>query len=73
MWAMGAIMAELYTLRPLFPGQSEMDQIFKICSLLGTPGKSSIRIDKDTGGGDWQEGVKLATAMNFKFPQVCAL
>ena len=29
-------MAELYTLRPLFPGNSEVDEIFKICQVLGT-------------------------------------
>lgn len=40
-WAVGTIMAELYTLRPLFPGSSEIDQIFKICSVLGTPTKVS--------------------------------
>ena len=38
-WAVGCIMAELYTLRPLFPGSSEIDEIFKICSVLGTPSK----------------------------------
>ena len=37
LWAMGAIMAELYTLRPLFPGQSQTDQLYKICSILGPP------------------------------------
>ncbi len=36
-WAMGTIMAELYTLRPLFPGTSEPDEIYKICSILGKP------------------------------------
>ena len=36
-WAVGCIMAEMYTLRPLFPGSSEIDQIFKLCSVLGTP------------------------------------
>ncbi|XP_011352350.1 serine/threonine-protein kinase dyf-5 isoform X2 [Ooceraea biroi] len=56
-WAVGCIMAELYTFRPLFPGKSEIDEIFKICSVVGTP-------DKD----DWPEGYQLATAMNFKFP-----
>jgi len=39
LWAMGCIMAELYTFRPLFPGSSEVDQLFKICSVLGTPEK----------------------------------
>uniref|UniRef100_A0A8C4XWA8 non-specific serine/threonine protein kinase n=1 Tax=Gopherus evgoodei TaxID=1825980 RepID=A0A8C4XWA8_9SAUR len=57
-WAVGSIMAELYTLRPLFPGTSEVDEIFKICQVLGTPKKS-----------DWPEGYQLASAMNFRFPQ----
>ena len=38
-WALGCIMAELYTLRPLFPGSSEIDELFKIASVLGTPTK----------------------------------
>ena len=38
-WACGCIMAEIYTLRPLFPGNSEIDEIYKICSVLGTPSK----------------------------------
>ena len=37
LWAVGCIMAEVYTFRPLFPGASEVDEIFKICSVLGTP------------------------------------
>ena len=57
-FAMGCIMAELLTLRPLFPGASEADQIYKICSVLGSP---TMRT--------WPEGVKLAAAMNFRFPQ----
>lgn len=39
-FAVGAIMAELYTMRPLFPGSSEIDQIYKICQVLGTPSKA---------------------------------
>lgn len=35
-FAIGAIMAELYTMKPLFPGSSETDQIVKICKVLGT-------------------------------------
>jgi len=57
-WAMGAMMAELYTLRPLFPGSSEADQMFKTCTVLGTPSATT-----------WPEGLKLAQRMNFKFPQ----
>ncbi|KAI5694463.1 hypothetical protein M8J77_005598 [Diaphorina citri] len=42
LWAVGCIMAELYTFRPLFPGNSEIDQIFKICAVLGTPDRVSL-------------------------------
>ncbi len=35
----GCIAAELYTLRPLFPGSSEIDQMFKICAIMGTPNR----------------------------------
>lgn len=30
MWSVGAIFAEMCTRRPLFPGDSEIDEIFKI-------------------------------------------
>jgi intestinal cell (MAK-like) kinase len=36
-FAVGCIMAELYMLAPLFDGKSEIDQIMKICQVLGTP------------------------------------
>ena len=36
-FACGAIMAELYLLRPLFPGNNETDQIYKTCAVLGSP------------------------------------
>ncbi|KAG1657422.1 hypothetical protein FOA52_011792 [Chlamydomonas sp. UWO 241] len=57
-FACGVIMAELYTLRPLFPGSSEADEIYRICSLMGTPTAAT-----------WPEGLKLAAAMSFRFPQ----
>lgn len=36
-WAMGCIFAELHERRPLFIGDSEIDQIFKIFQFHGTP------------------------------------
>ncbi|CAA6667074.1 unnamed protein product [Spirodela intermedia] len=49
MWAMGAIMAELFTLRPLFPGSSEVDEIYKICSVIGSPNQNSWLRDYSSG------------------------
>ncbi|XXG95860.1 Cyclin-dependent kinase catalytic subunit [Hypoxylon texense] len=37
MWSVGCIFAEMCTRKPLFPGDSEIDQIFKTFRLLGTP------------------------------------
>ncbi|KAI9805929.1 MAG: Cell division control protein 2 [Sarcosagium campestre] len=37
MWSVGCIFAEMCTRKPLFPGDSEIDEIFKIFRLLGTP------------------------------------
>ncbi|KAI5054392.1 hypothetical protein GOP47_0030754, partial [Adiantum capillus-veneris] len=59
MWAMGAIMAELFSLRPLFPGESELDEIFKICSVIGSPSYQT-----------WPQGMELAASMNLQFPKV---
>jgi len=59
MWAMGAIMAELFTLRPLFPGSNEADEIYKICSVIGTPTEA-----------EWAKGIELASAINYQFPQI---
>lgn len=38
-WAVGAIIAEVYSLRPLFPGSGSVDQMFKICAVIGSPTK----------------------------------
>ncbi|KAG2186207.1 hypothetical protein INT43_002645 [Umbelopsis isabellina] len=109
LWAVGAMFAELITLRPLFPGQSEIDQVFRICELLGNPGPAashtgvvqrrmsekkaspgfarkrseSIKVEsismtqnkaeysaRPEGGGEWREGVKLATKIGFQFPKI---
>jgi protein kinase len=57
-FASAVIMAELYLLRPLFPGNSEVDQMYKICAVLGSPTQA-----------EWPEGFKLASKMNFTFPK----
>ena len=57
MFATGLILAELYSLRPLFPGESEIDQIHNMISLLGSPTDKS-----------WREGAILMKRMNLRLP-----
>jgi len=37
MWSLGCILAEMCTATPLFPGDSEIDTLFKIFRIKGTP------------------------------------
>ena len=55
-WAIGCIMAELYKLEAIFPGENEFDQINQIFKILGTPSK-----DK------WPWGYSQAEIFGIKF------
>ena len=56
-WALGCIMAELYKLAPIFPGENEFDQINQIFKILGTPTKSK-----------WPWGYSQAENFAITFP-----
>eukprot|EP00984_Skeletonema_dohrnii_P015557 scaffold6748_cov128-Skeletonema_dohrnii-CCMP3373.AAC.4 len=53
LYATGLILAELYSLRPLLPGSSEIDQIKLMTDLIGPP------------TDDWEEGVELMQRMKL--------
>ena len=55
-WAIGCIMAELYKLGPIFPGENEFDQINQIFKILGTPTKTR-----------WPWGYSQAEYFGIKF------
>jgi serine/threonine protein kinase len=57
-FALGCIMAELYTFKPLFPGTSEMDQFDKISRILGRPDPA-----------DWPDAKRLADRKLFTMPE----
>ncbi|DBA00375.1 TPA: hypothetical protein N0F65_000560 [Lagenidium giganteum] len=37
MWSVGVVFAEMLNKKPLFPGDSEIDQLYRIFRMLGTP------------------------------------
>jgi len=41
MWSLGCVFAEMMLRKPLFQGNDELQTLFKICAVLGTPDKSS--------------------------------
>ncbi|KAF8640790.1 hypothetical protein AX17_000439 [Amanita inopinata Kibby_2008] len=71
MWALGTIMAELVNLVPLFPGADHLDQITKICEILGDPtdeyGTDTLNLP--IGGGPWPKGMKIARALGYEYPK----
>lgn len=72
MWALGTILAELVNLRPLFPGDSEVDQVLQVCDVLGDP-SHDYGLDsrgRMRGGGPWERGQQMAASVGFTWPKV---
>jgi dual specificity tyrosine-phosphorylation-regulated kinase 2/3/4 len=46
MWSFGAIVAELYSGFPLFPGESEVEQLAYIMELYGIPPEDVLKISQ---------------------------
>ncbi|XP_073120894.1 cyclin-dependent kinase F-4-like [Henckelia pumila] len=65
MWAMGAIMAELFILRPLFPGSSGADEIHKISCVIGSPTKSIFLVPSFQDNGSKWLPLAMASFGNF--------
>ncbi|TID21824.1 meiosis induction protein kinase-like protein [Venturia nashicola] len=69
-WAIGAMAVEIATLKPLFPGGNEVDQVWRICEIMGSPGAWVNKHGVKVGGGEWKDGVKLAQKLGFSFPKM---
>ncbi|SCU92821.1 LAMI_0E12178g1_1 [Lachancea mirantina] len=71
-WAFGCVAVEVATFKPLFPGSDEMDQIWKILEVLGTPHTmpETLVSGYQSHGGNWEQAKVLAARLNLKFPYV---
>ncbi|KAJ6160808.1 Meiosis induction protein kinase IME2/SME1 [Penicillium chermesinum] len=70
MWAVGAMAVEIATLKPLFPGGNEVDQVWRVCEIMGSPGNWYSKSGARIGGGEWREGSRLAHKLGFTFPKM---
>ncbi|MCJ1476503.1 hypothetical protein MMC13_005169 [Lambiella insularis] len=70
MWAIGAMAVEIATLKPLFPGGNEVDQVWRVCEIMGSPGNWYSKSGGRVGGGDWKDGTRLAQKLGFSFPKM---
>lgn len=69
-WAFGCVAFEMVTFQPLFPGNDELDQVWKILEVLGTPYKSPEFSNINSGpcGGFWKDSLLLLNKLNLKLP-----
>ncbi|GME73515.1 unnamed protein product [Ambrosiozyma monospora] len=67
-WAFGCVAIEAATFCPLFPGENEVEQIWRILEVLGTPERGCFGFQ--TMGGYWDEGQVLAAKLGFSFPRI---
>ncbi|KAJ0422874.1 kinase-like domain-containing protein [Aspergillus carlsbadensis] len=70
MWAVGAMAVEIATLKPLFPGGNEVDQVWRVCEIMGSPGNWYSKSGAKLGGGEWRDGARLAQKLGFTFPKM---
>ncbi|KAL8689668.1 MAG: hypothetical protein Q9218_004715 [Villophora microphyllina] len=69
-WAIGAMAVEVANLKPLFPGGNEVDQVWRVCEIMGSPGNWYDKSGNSVGGGEWREGTRLAQKLGFSFPKM---
>ncbi|KAK4252030.1 kinase-like domain-containing protein [Corynascus novoguineensis] len=69
-WAVGAMAVEVATLKPLFPGGNEVDQVWRVCEIMGSPALWTNKAGLPVGGGEWREGTRLAGKLGFSFPKM---
>lgn len=71
-WAFGTIAVEVANFVPLFPGTGELDQIWRILEVLGSP--SAPNCDNvpfsPPLGGYWKEAQLLASRLGFTLPNI---
>jgi cell cycle related kinase len=58
-WSCGAVVAEMFNMRPIFNGSNDIDQIFRVFQVMGSP-------NVDT----WPEVVDLPDFSKVKFPEM---
>ncbi|EMG48632.1 IME2 Meiosis induction protein kinase IME2/SME1 [Candida maltosa Xu316] len=71
-WAFGAVAVEIANFVPLFPGTNELDQIWKILRVLGSPFVPDPNVISSNYvvplGGYWNDAVFLANKLSMKIP-----
>jgi meiosis induction protein kinase IME2/SME1 len=47
-----------------------VDQVWRVCEIMGSPGSWVNKHGNKVGGGEWKEGIKLAQKLGFSFPKM---
>ncbi|EPX70559.1 CMGC/RCK/MAK protein kinase Pit1 [Schizosaccharomyces octosporus yFS286] len=71
-YAAGCMAFEIATLQPIFPGMDDLDQLYKICEILGSPDDESQKMGFG-GGGTWKQAEKLTKDLGIILPKSAPL
>ncbi|XP_030070431.1 MAPK/MAK/MRK overlapping kinase isoform X2 [Microcaecilia unicolor] len=70
MWSAGCVFFEVISLRPLFPGSNELDQISKIHEIIGTPTQNTLRKFKQSRAMSFDFPLKKGTGLSLHVPGI---
>ena len=68
-WAVGAMAVEVATLKPLFPGGNEVDQVWRICEIMGSPGNWYNKSGRPSWWRRLARGHQVGREAGLLFPQ----
>lgn len=71
-WAFGCVAVEVANFKPLFPGSNEVDQIWKILQVLGTPIETNLNHEHfiEPPGGRWPHIEILTKNLELELPYI---
>ncbi|XP_029453827.1 MAPK/MAK/MRK overlapping kinase isoform X2 [Rhinatrema bivittatum] len=70
LWSAGCVFFEILSLRPLFPGSNELDQISKIHDIIGTPTQGILRKFKQSRAMSFDFPFKKGTGISHHIPGI---
>lgn len=66
-WVVGVMVVEVVIFKFFFFGGNEVDQVWRVCEIMGSLGNWYNKVGVCVGGGEWREGICFVGKFGFFF------